>query len=243
MKKIAISILLFMSLTSIYAQKTDSSFATDAFGLSSELAFSRVNQISGDLHFNIFYNLGTHFWYTYSFYPKSNYSLGFSIAGGINFLKEIINIPADKYNLQWDFIDIRQRYIPNISLTFDYSRILFESSKNKYFAAISPGILSAIGYNQQASMGMADIDSLYIMNDIYKYVPNPIIDLELGMKRELRNGNFLNISLVGQISFAKKYTTDYQFFVKFPAYKSHSQIITNLSYIGIKFTYEIKEKE
>lgn len=242
MKNIILILFLFFG-TIINAQNIKYQ-ATDAFGINCNIADTRIEQKQGDIHYTPIYNRGLSLFYTYSYYLNEKNYFSFTVAPGLNFLKENILLPADKYKLDWDYVNPVNRYIPSLSLYLSYTHVFKQTQKSSFYFTISPGVVSAVGYNNnKATFGMPNLDSLAIMIDKYKHALNPVLNFELGVKRKLRNGNFINFSINPQYSFFNKYENENEFFPTEPQFYSVSSIKTNLSFIGLKISYEIKEKK
>lgn len=240
-KELIFIILIFFSIQVVYSQSSEK-YYTDGFGIYAELSDCNVKQISGNLHYQALQNSGVHFFYTYSYYNQKNSFAG-TVSCGINILRETITIPASAYNLDFDFWDTRYKYIPNLSLSFSYSRLFFIRKDKLFFSSFSAGVISAVGINQTNTFSTTKVDSLIIANENYNYIPTPVINIELGRKKELKNGNYLNLSLYSQLSFSEKYTIEHNFFINEPKFTSNAQIVTKLMFIGIKFSYEIRQNK
>ncbi len=236
-------LVLFIFLGTIVRAQNIKYLATDAFGISCNIADVKIDQKQGDIHYNPIFNRGLSLFYTYSYYLNKNNYFSATVAPGINFFKEDLIVPAGKYNLDSKIWTMFTRYIPSLSVYLSYSYIFKETQKNSFYFTLSPGIVSAAGYNQKMGIDVYKVDSFSVMRDKYRYKPTPVINFELGIKRKLKNGNFINLSFNPQYSFFTKYENENEFFLAEPKFYSLSSLKTNLSYIGFKISYEIKEKK
>ena len=240
--RLILTVLIMFGMQSVYSQNTDN-FSTDIFGIYTEFSDCSVRQLSGNIHYQPIRNPGIHLFYKYSYYFNKNNAFAGTVSCGMNFLKETISIPASDYNLEYDFWDSRNIFIPDLSLSLSYSRLFLIGKDKLYFASFGAGMVSAFGYIGEQIFSSTKVDSLIIINGVYKYIPSPVINLEFGRKIELKNGNFLNLSLYSQLSFSEKLIINHNFFINNPQYTSNAQIFTKLSFIGLKFSYEIRQKE
>lgn len=235
MRKILFVIFMLLNLL-LDAQN----FQTNSCNLVSSYPFFEVEQFSGNLHYEPIRTYGINFIYTHSYYLKSKHAISWSFSPGLNILTETMSIPAEQYNLEWDFWDRRSKYIPNFSFSISYSYIFITKDNFSYYFCLSPGIVSALGFNNSSTFAMKGVEELILINENFDHIPSPILNFEIGTKKEIKNGNFLNISICSQIGFKDKYNLRHEYFPTQPEFYSLSQFNTNLSYIGFKIGYEFK---
>ncbi len=228
MKRILLFLTILININS-FAQDTK---LTNFFGIMPNYPFF-TEKITKDANLRyrasiyditLFYGLNYHL-------NKSN-----SLSGGIYFstiiMRREITIPAEQYNLPFAFWDARNSYVPWSSIFLSYNRYL----KNNFFLSVGIGVISAFGKNTSTNFVLQD--TLVTINKSYDLTPSTVFKIETGRQFTLNNTNKFNVSLFFQYSGKKKFIIQNYFFPNTPEFSSITTNTTNLSLIGIKFSYE-----
>ncbi len=229
-----LTLLLILLSLSCFSQKKQ----TTSFGINTYCPLLKRDYSDDKPHFDSYFTYGVNFSFSKNYYLNKNSIFSGSISAGYAYIAEIITIPAQKYNLEFDYWNRMNYYIPNISFGFNYSNIFIQNNNYGLFYSVGTGLSSAIWFNESSEHSMKDIDTVFLSKNKYNFIPTPFFNLEFGIKKQLKNDKFINISIDSRYSFFNKYTVNKEFFPSISDFSSNTKLNTNLSYIGFKFSCE-----